>query len=113
MSGIMRTMVSPSISSSRRNTPCVEGCCGPMFRIMVLSSVGSSTGLAFKWPILPIALHRIILAQRMAFPVFRHHDAAEVRMAKKAHAEQIEQLALKKVYRRPDRGDRLDRRIMA
>jgi NADH-quinone oxidoreductase subunit D len=37
ISGIIRTMVSPSISSSKRNTPCVDGCCGPMFRIMVLS----------------------------------------------------------------------------
>src|ERR1022692_2639711 len=32
MSGWHLTMVSPSNSSSRRSTPCVEGCCGPMFR---------------------------------------------------------------------------------
>ncbi len=51
MSGIMRTTVSPSISSSTRNTPWVDGCCGPMFRIMVRSWPGSSTGVGFRWAI--------------------------------------------------------------
>ena len=35
MTGLHRTTYSPSSSSSRRSTPCVEGCCGPMLMIIV------------------------------------------------------------------------------
>src|SRR5215472_13675263 len=35
MSGTALTMVSPSRVSTRRNTPCVDGCCGPMLIVMV------------------------------------------------------------------------------
>ena len=34
MSGAALMMVSPSSSSTMRSTPWVEGCCGPMFRVM-------------------------------------------------------------------------------
>ena len=34
MTGLDRRIVSPSISSTRRSTPWVDGCCGPMFMIM-------------------------------------------------------------------------------
>src|SRR5579872_1103080 len=32
MTGVQLTTVSPSRVSTSRSTPCVEGCCGPMFR---------------------------------------------------------------------------------
>src|SRR5258708_16142087 len=37
------TMVSPSRVSTRRSTPCVEGCCGPMLMVMVSRRVRSSS----------------------------------------------------------------------
>src|SRR6476469_4086129 len=49
MCGMHRTTVSPSSSSTRRSTPCVAGCCGPMLISMCSptrsgdsSAVGSS-----------------------------------------------------------------------
>ena len=39
MTGSARVMTSPSSSSTTRSTPCVDGCCGPMLRI--ISSVVS------------------------------------------------------------------------
>src|SRR5208282_3529870 len=36
ISGTALTTFSPSNSSSTRSTPCVEGCCGPMLRTIVL-----------------------------------------------------------------------------
>jgi hypothetical protein len=45
-----------------------------------------------------------------ALPVVGHHDAAQVGMPFKANAEKIEDLALVKIGRGPDRCDRLDRR---
>ena len=43
MMGLVRSTVSPSISSMRRSTPWVLGCCGPMFMIMVWSSPASDS----------------------------------------------------------------------
>ena len=45
MVGRAETMVSPSSSMTRRSTPCVLGCCGPMFTVIV--SVRSS-GMATR-----------------------------------------------------------------
>ncbi len=36
----------------------------------------------------------VIFAQRMPFPVVRHHDAPQIRMIAEVHAEQIEGLPL-------------------
>src|SRR3977135_1297634 len=33
MTGMHSTTFSPDNRNTRRKTPCVEGCCGPMFRI--------------------------------------------------------------------------------
>src|SRR5687768_5516746 len=42
MSGVALTTISPSSTSSRRSTPCVEGCCGPI-EIVICESSGRST----------------------------------------------------------------------
>src|SRR6266581_5988825 len=42
MSGVHFTTISPSSTSSRRNTPWVEGCCGPI-EIVICVSSGRST----------------------------------------------------------------------
>src|ERR1700736_3688436 len=111
MSGIMRTTVSPSISSMTRSTPWVDGCCGPMFRIMVRSCPGSSTGVGVRCDIVisvsAVALHGIILAQRVAFPVLGHQKAPQIRMSGKTNPEQIKNFAFKVICARPDRGQRL------
>ena len=46
---------------------------------------------------LPVAFHRVVLPQRMAFPVIGHHDALQVGMSGEAHAKQIEYLTLIKI----------------
>src|SRR5688572_2352907 len=42
MSGVVLTTISPSSTSSRRNTPWVDGCCGPI-EIVIWVSSGRST----------------------------------------------------------------------
>src|SRR4029077_9859135 len=49
----------------------------------------------------------------MAFPVFRHHDAAQVRVAQKTYSEQIKQLALKEIGGWPYRSDGLKRGVIS
>src|SRR5574338_845115 len=49
-----RTTVSPSSSSTRRSTPCVAGCCGPMLISMCSpSSSGSTAGAAVMGTMFP------------------------------------------------------------
>ncbi len=51
-----------------------------------------------------VSLHRVVLAQGVALPVVGHHDAAQVGMAGKANAEEIEDFALVDNWRRPRRA---------
>src|SRR5579872_5901479 len=51
MTGVQSTTVSPSSCSTRRSTPCVLGCCGPMLTVIVsLRSSGTArfSGLASR-----------------------------------------------------------------
>src|SRR5450631_950652 len=130
MSGARAMMASPSISSTRRRTPWVDGCCGPMLSTIVWSLVpalpcvfalamtssmpgvimsGAAMG-AMRVPLsdaagLSVAFDGIVLAQRMTFPVIGHHDARKAGMAGEVDAEQVEDLALVKVRRWPDGSD--------
>src|SRR5262249_55924921 len=122
MSGMASFMTSPSARTTKRSTPCVEGCWGPMLRVM--SSVESPPSACGRCtstskPVSPI-LGRLqqafprgrdavvllgfdeVLAQRVAGPVFRHEDATEVGMVGKHHAQQVEHLALRPVGVAPD-----------
>src|ERR1017187_993945 len=129
MSGASATMASPSISSTRRSTPWVDGCCGPMLSTIVWSPVpalpcsrafsttssipgvimsGAAMGAIERCLPLPVAFDGIVLAQRMAFPVLGHHDARQARVAGKVDAEEVEDLALVKVRRGPDRSDGIE-----
>src|ERR1700733_9765363 len=49
----------------------------------------------------------------MPVPVFRHHDAAKIRVTAEVNAEQIEDLALVKVRGGPDRGNALNGCLVA
>src|SRR5262245_26751564 len=116
MSGIASFMTSPSARTTKRSTPCVDGCCGPMLSVM--SSVARPPPGVSRWtstskPASPIsspsALQEAfarrgdavvllgldeVLPERVPRPVLRHEDAAEVRMALEADAEEVEDLAL-------------------
>src|SRR6476469_1504808 len=116
-------IVSPSISSTRRSTPCVLGCWGPMLTVIVSvrsSAIGSkprSSSTSLVRPLEAISLDvrpelvfahlerlvglrrlanldRIILARRMSFPVVRHQQPAEVAMTREHDAEHVPDLAL-------------------
>src|SRR4030095_15851085 len=98
MVGAHDSTVSPSSSSTSRNTPCVLGCCGPMLTVIVSARMSAT-----RQPILHDVLaefffghlqrlrgvrslanlHRIILAQRKAVPVFGHQQTARVGVAVK------------------------------
>src|SRR6185295_4503884 len=130
MSGSASFITSPSARTTKRSTPCVEGCCGPMLRVM--SSVASpsrctSTSKPAS-PIVPsgfqqafprcrdaVVLLRLdeVLAQRVSRPVFRHEDAAEVGMAVEADAEEVEHLSLHPVGVPPERRQARHHRVVA
>src|SRR5207245_879449 len=109
MSGSAFTTVSPSNSSRMRSTPCVEGCCGPMFSTIVRAGpVAVCTVVASAIP-----FHGIILAQGITFPILWHQDAPQIRMPFESHAEQVKCLTLVPVDPRPHRRQRCDNRIAA
>src|SRR5690348_14478845 len=114
MTGFARTTVSPSSSSATRSTPWVEGCCGPMLRVMVsVRTVRDLPGLE-----LPqrrrglqaggrvvgegdlLVAERRVLPQRPAHPVLGEEDAGHVRVPREDDAVEVEGLALVPVRRR-------------
>src|ERR1039457_5001278 len=125
MSGRHFTMVSPSSSSARRSTPCVEGCCGPMFRLMLrgfapLAATAADSGIGVATVSLtfvpvsnPVARYAVILAQRMPFPIVGQHDAPQTRMVAEPHAKQVERFPFEPVRAAPDFGHGVDLRIAA
>src|SRR5688572_5409876 len=107
---------SPSSLRITRNTPWVDGCCGPMFRTNSVESrkvvSGMSLLAAFDAQILPypsIVLldDAVLLAQRIALPLLRHQDTAHVGMAFELDSEHVEHLALEPVRRQVDTHGRV------
>src|ERR1700723_3050085 len=116
---------SPSSFSFTRSTPCVEGCCGPMLRI--ISSAPStvvSISAVELWRVWSICLllptfdsqvlfhpglilrqDVVILAQRISYPLFGQQNAPQIRVAVKSNAKHVENFALKPVRYRPDGND--------
>src|SRR4051812_20699053 len=97
MSGVALTMISPSMVRPMRNTPCVEGCCGPM--LMKSWSDLSPGTFSETVPVNALLIEAIldmdvVLAQRMAGDEIRREDLGQIRMAVVAHAQKIEGLAL-------------------
>src|SRR3954463_15531766 len=96
MVGVTDCTTSPSSSSTRRSTPCVLGCCGPMLTVIVsLRSsatmhpvalhVGAELGFGHRQRLVGLRrlldLYRVVLPAGMAFPVFRHQQPPQIRMA--------------------------------
>src|SRR5216683_7620942 len=113
------TIISPSSSRSTRNTPCVEGCWGPMLRTMVFSrpvavctvvmaQVRSSQNRKSAR-----ALHGIILAERIAFPIVGQQHAPQIGVSFKPNAKEVKDFAFMPIRRRPNGYHRLGDRILA
>src|SRR4026209_123906 len=109
MSGVAFTTISPSSTNSRRSTPCVDGCCGPIEMVICVSS-GRSTisncgGIAAELinlfqsvytdehgsfqTVRLVSTERKILPQRMALPIVREKNPSQIRMAVENHPKQI------------------------
>src|SRR5579864_8392662 len=97
---------SPSSLRMTRNTPWVDGCCGPMLRTSSVESRKVAPGISSLAAVdLQILLHPalvllqdgIIFAQRMPLPFFRQQDAPHVGMPGELDAEHVEDFALEPV----------------
>src|SRR5690242_7178863 len=89
---------SPSSFRMTRSTPCVDGCCGPIFRTSsvesknVASGMGSLTAFdtqVLLYPSVILRQNRIILAQRIARPLLGQQDAPHVRMSGELDSEHV------------------------
>src|SRR6478736_4160434 len=143
MCGSALMMVSPSISSTRRSTPCAAGCCGPKFSVKLRMSATAAV-LQFRLVAAVVAdharhqralddLHRLVhhallvgvvahfdiahqrevLAEWMPDEAVVSEDAAQVRMAVEHDAEQVEGLALEPVGGSVDTNETVERGLLA
>src|SRR6266567_4013678 len=109
MTGRHLTTTSPSSVNSRRSTPCVDGCWGPM--LIVSSSRGSAASVVVAIDLSRyrkvdrLRAERLCSPQRVALPVVGQHDAAQLRVALEFDAEQVVQLAFEPVRAGYQRGD--------
>src|SRR5208337_422383 len=88
---------SPSSFRMTRNTPCVDGCCGPMLRTSSVESRNVASGIlmsltafdiqVFPDPAVVLLNDSVILAQRVALPFLGEENAAHVRMAREFDPE--------------------------
>src|ERR1022692_3542112 len=98
---------SPSSLRMTRNTPCVDGCCGPILRTNSVESRNVASGIlvsltafdvqVFLDPAIVLLQNPIILAQRVALPFLGQKDAAHVRVARELDTEHVEHFALQPI----------------
>src|SRR5574337_1157704 len=126
MYGMISVTTSPSSFNSRRSTPCVLGCCGPMLTYIssIVSWVRSAISISCGFICLPqlkTSLKRlvrnqpfvlIVLAQRIPHPVFREQDPSEIRMTIEADPHHVEGLPFMPVRRSPQRYHAPDSRLL-
>src|SRR4051794_21224920 len=124
MCGVTSETTSPSVRSTSRSTPCVLGCWGPMLtsissvRTSNSTMRGSSRAVdmiefqkrraesgkpAFGFPLSALLTashpmifqrHLVVLAERIAFPIFRAQNAAQIGVPDELYARQVEHLPL-------------------
>src|SRR5688572_27884466 len=94
MTGRQRTTTSPSRTSSRRSTPCVDGCWGPILTVSSSRRSVAAIHAPRHGEVDRLGADRFRATQRMALPVIGQHDARQLGVAIEADAEQIEQLTL-------------------
>src|SRR5258706_14215397 len=93
MCGSAFWMTSPSISSTRRNTPCAAGCCGPKFMVRLRSSATrTSRRGAFERLLVAVVVadHARHQGARLYGDRLRHHPPSPGVVAPPAHARQPE-----------------------
>src|SRR4029077_9602451 len=74
MCGSTRSTTSPSSSSTRRNTPCAAGCCGPKLMVKLRSSVSAMESIRSNHRIRQCRLAR--LSRQPGIEFFPcHHEA--------------------------------------
>src|SRR5262252_7704037 len=88
---------SPSSLRMTRNTPCVEGCCGPMLRTSSEESKNVASGIpsslaAFDpevllHPAIVLLNDSVILAQWIPLPFFRKENPAQIGVSGELDAE--------------------------
>src|SRR5262245_65237350 len=101
-----RRTTSPSSSTTRRSTPCVLGCCGPMLMVTVSGVRGSGgAGLGSISCMPGSGLQRKVFAQGVPLEIVGHQDAPQVGVVLEADADQVEGLALVPVGAAPDGRD--------
>src|ERR1700691_1304392 len=126
------TTRSPSSFSFTRSTPWVEGCCGPIFKI--ISSAPSTVVLTFVSsvvrgslicllaalnaqilanPIRILLQYVVILAQRISLPLIRPQNASQLRLASKQDSKRGGASALEPVCSGPDLAHARDRFVFA
>src|SRR5688500_6094687 len=129
MTGRQERMTSPSSSTMRRSTPCVDGCWGPRLSDMSgpvtwtsflarpvlgvvaaeasISSVLTSVGLLGAVSRVAAENGLVVLAERVALPIFRKQNphprgVVHVRVAGESDSEEVERFALVPVHAGPD-----------
>src|SRR5665647_2241687 len=132
MTGMTSLTSSPSSVTTRRSTPCVLGCCGPMLTTTSLKArpstsepspravdssirrsasltASSGSGVA-NWSGMRVVLRRVdvVFAQRMPDEVVLEQDAAQVGMPEVPDPDHVPGLAFVPVGGRPHVAHRLD-----
>src|SRR3954452_6881705 len=110
---------SPSSLRITRNTPWVEGCCGPMLRTSSVESRKVESGIprslaafdsqVFLYPALVLLEDSVVFAQREALPLVGHEDAPHVGVSREFDTEHVVDFAFQPVGGQvdADRGLRL------
>src|SRR5215208_5733273 len=108
MTGSHLTTVSPSSSSMSLRSPCIAGCCGPMFMSMVSSPNSSLTSGEASRPLaLPLGAYLEAFEERVVIKmILPHVEPAQVGVALEGDPEHVVGLPLVPVGRRVDVGDR-------
>src|SRR5512139_1040910 len=126
MTGMTSLTSSPSRVTTRRSTPWVLGCCGPMLTTTSLkarpstsepspravassmrrraSFTASSGSGVSNWSYMRVVLREVhvVFAQRVTDEVVLEQDATQVGVADEPDADHVPGLALVPVRRRPD-----------
>src|SRR5919202_5225712 len=132
MTGMDDTTVSPWNCMTSRNTPCVDGCCGPRFNVSRPSPTSSTSppGSTASNRVSPrsrssigvetreesviaqlrhqlahghvVEVGLVVLAHGEADKVVRQQDLAQVRVAEEADAHHLVRLAFHVLGTRPD-----------
>src|SRR5580658_3294088 len=135
------TTRSPSSFSFTRSTPCVDGCCGPILRM--ISSAPSTVALTpspnfdrssvrvslivrisgallaalnpqgFPHPVRILLQNVVLLPQRIALPLVRQQDALQIRMPLEDDPEHVVAFALEPVCHGPNFAHARHRLVLA